>query len=372
MIGVIFDGRDLRNLWPLTEGKSILLRILGNKRVIEHLFDLFERLGIDNLIIITKDRKIWELCREKARVLLVGDEIEALYKLLQVDDDFLLVESNTFFDLDGLDFERLKEKAMFLFQDYKIDAYSHFNKITVEKGKGDFKKFSLSGIYHFPFRITKRLEEEIFKSFDEFLISGLEEMPLKVIRGVIKRIEYPWDYLDANMYMLWKLKYWVGDNCEIWDESKIRKPVIINENCVIKNAVLEKAVIDKNCLVGEFSCVKRSVINEGTSIPHHNFLVDSIVGSFCNFGTSSNIATYKFDGSEVKMVIEGKKKGIGRNKFGAVIGDNVQLGPNVTIYPGKRIGNNVWIDGNVLVKRDIESNKFVRLKFEEGYEILEK
>ncbi len=372
MIGVVFDGRDLKNLWPLTESKSLLLRILGNKKVIEHFFDLFERLKIDRTIIITRDRKVKEYWKEKARVLLVKDEIEALYKLLQVDDDFLLVESNTFFDLDILGFERLKEKSMFLFQDYKIDAYSHFDKIIVEKKSKNFEGLSLSGIYSFSHKITEKLEEEIFKSFDEFLISALEEMPLKTLDGIIKRIEYPWDYLDANMYMLWKLKYFVGDNCDIWNEAKIRKPVIINENCVIKNAVLEKVVTDKNCLIGEFSCVKRSVINENTNIPHQNYIVDSIIGSYCNFGTCSNIATYKFDGSEIKMIINGKKQGIGRVKFGAIVGDNVQLGPNVCIYPGKKIGNNVWIDGNVLVKRDIESNKFVRLKFEEDYEILEK
>ena len=73
-----------------------------------------------------------------------------------------------------------------------------------------------------------------------------------------------------------------------------------------------------------------------TKISNHAFIGDSIIGEDCIIGSGTRIANARFDGKNVKVA----GMDTGRQKLGAVIGDKVQTGINVSIDAGTLIGNN--------------------------------
>jgi bifunctional UDP-N-acetylglucosamine pyrophosphorylase/glucosamine-1-phosphate N-acetyltransferase len=101
--------------------------------------------------------------------------------------------------------------------------------------------------------------------------------------------------------------------------------------------------------------VKRSVIMSSSNAPHLNYVADSVISEGCNLGAGTKIANLRFDDSNVRVTIKGKRIDSGRRKLGAFIGYNVKTGINVSIYPGVKIGSDSWIEAGVLVRRDINA-----------------
>jgi bifunctional UDP-N-acetylglucosamine pyrophosphorylase/glucosamine-1-phosphate N-acetyltransferase len=98
--------------------------------------------------------------------------------------------------------------------------------------------------------------------------------------------------------------------------------------------------------------VKNSIIMQGSKIPHHNYVGDSIIGEECNLGAGTKIANLKLDAKEVEVA------GIttGRRKLGAIIGDKVETGINASINVGTMIGNGARIGPGALAHGVIAPN----------------
>jgi bifunctional UDP-N-acetylglucosamine pyrophosphorylase/glucosamine-1-phosphate N-acetyltransferase len=84
-----------------------------------------------------------------------------------------------------------------------------------------------------------------------------------------------------------------------------------------------------------------------------NYIGDSVVGEGCSFGANTVTANWRLDEKDVQVRVEGKLVDSGRNKFGAIIGDNCRTGVNVSIMPGVKIGPNAVIGPGISVMRDV-------------------
>jgi NDP-sugar pyrophosphorylase family protein len=185
------------------------------------------------------------------------------------------------------------------------------------------------------------------------VLNEREPVHIVPVQGYWNDIGYPWDYLEANQYMLEKTGFALGANTELWDSAILRKPVVIGDNCEIRNCVIERSVIGEGGVVGEFSIVKRSVVMAHSHVPHLNYVADSMIAEGCNLGAGTKIANLRFDDQAVKMSIKGQRIDSGRRKLGAIIGYNVKTGINVSIYPGVKIRSGTWLEAETLVKRDV-------------------
>ena len=97
---------------------------------------------------------------------------------------------------------------------------------------------------------------------------------------------------------------------------------------------------------------------------HFNYIGDSILGSYINMGAGSRLANIQFRGLQEKMKnfindievpIESKLISTGLSKFGAIIGDNVEVGCNAVLCPGALIGKDNWIYPNCTVPKGFHS-----------------
>lgn len=97
---------------------------------------------------------------------------------------------------------------------------------------------------------------------------------------------------------------------------------------------------------------------------HLSYAGDSVIGSNVNFGAGAIISNVRFDKKVISMNIKDKKVSTGRTKMGAVIGDNVELGINSSIFVGVKIGANSWIGPSTNVSEDVADNTIVYVKQE--------
>jgi len=176
-------------------------------------------------------------------------------------------------------------------------------------------------------------------------------------------VSYPWDLITANEGVMAGMKLEnlgqvepgavlkgavdVGKDTIIRSGAYIEGPVVIGESCDIgPNCYIRPATaIGDGCRIGAAVEVKNSIIMNGTKIPHHNYVGDSVIGESCNLGAGTKIANLRLDKRNIKV------GGVdtGRRKLGAIIGDGVETGINCSINVGTIIGGGSCIGPGAVV-----------------------
>jgi len=369
MKAIILAAGKGERMRPLTDYKPKSLLPICNKPLIEHQIDLLRGVGIEEIAVVVGylKEKVMNCVRD---VKFYEDKVikgtaTALYAARSfVDDDFILIYGDIFADISN--FEKIIEEKNAIGV-VAVEDVSKYGSVIFECGvlkgirekSGHGKGFANAGIYHFSpsifeFLDKKESERGEYELTDAIqMLNEREKVKVVPLEGYWKDIGYPWDYIDANMYMLEKIGFSVGDNTEIWNSAIIRKPAVIGSDCKIKNCVIERSVVGNECTVGEFSVLKRSILMSKSNVPHLNYVADSVIAEGCNLGAGTKIANLRFDDADVKVTIKGERVSSGRRKLGAIIGYNVKTGINVSIYPGVKISSGMWVEGGSLVRRDL-------------------
>ncbi len=183
-------------------------------------------------------------------------------------------------------------------------------------------------------------------------------------------VSYPWDIVSVNESMLADLApanlgeiednvvlkgaVSIGKNTVIKSGSYIIGPVIIGEGCDIgPNCFIRPSTaIGNGCHIGGAVEVKNSVIMNGSKIPHHNYVGDSVIGENCNLGAGTKIANLRLDKKNIYIAGIDTK----RRKLGAILGDHVETGINASINVGSVIGNNTFIGPGAVASGIIRSD----------------
>ncbi|MCU0798795.1 MAG: sugar phosphate nucleotidyltransferase [Candidatus Thermoplasmatota archaeon] len=218
--------------------------------------------------------------------------------------------------------------------------------------------------------LSTRGEYELTTSLE--LLMGHEEVLAYIPEVSWLDIGSPWDLLRAHEIYMASLKEDIRgkvedgvhihgkivlkDGAVIRSGSYLEGNVIIDEGAVIgpNSFIRGSTYIGKGCKVGAFCEVKNSIVMDGTHIPHHNYVGDSIIGERCNLGSGTKVANLRLDEGPVPVTIKGKKVSSGRRKLGVIMGDDVKTGINATIdagcmvHSGARIGPGARAKGTVL------------------------
>jgi bifunctional UDP-N-acetylglucosamine pyrophosphorylase/glucosamine-1-phosphate N-acetyltransferase len=170
-------------------------------------------------------------------------------------------------------------------------------------------------------------------------------------------LNYPWDLLSANEVLLAEMgavnsaeieenvvlkgPVSVGKNTVIRSGSYLVGPVVIGDQCELgPNCVIRpNTTIGDRCHLGSAVEIKGSIVMNGTKIPHHNYVGDSVIGEDCNLGAGTKIANLRLDGKNIEV----SGTDTGRRKLGAIIGDGVETGINASINVGTVIGSGARI-----------------------------
>lgn len=160
---------------------------------------------------------------------------------------------------------------------------------------------------------------------------------------------------------------WISKYAEIAKSAYIAGPAIIQKNSQIRHSAFIRGsvIVGENVVVGNSTELKNAILFNGVQVPHFNYIGDSILGSKAHFGAGSIISNVKSDKTNVKVVCSKTEK-IETNlrKFGAIVGDNVEIGCNAVLNPGTIIGRNSTVYPTSMVRGVIEENVIVKLSGE--------
>jgi bifunctional UDP-N-acetylglucosamine pyrophosphorylase/glucosamine-1-phosphate N-acetyltransferase len=145
------------------------------------------------------------------------------------------------------------------------------------------------------------------------------------------------------------------EDCEILSGSYIRGPTIIGSDCGIgPNCLINSyCVLGNGVDVGQGAELRCSIIMDGCKIYHFSYIGHSILGRNVNVGAGVITAVRRFDNSLINIRHKGNEISSQRSKFGAIIGNDTQIGigvkilegrvikPNSKVYPGSLVKNNI-------------------------------
>jgi NDP-sugar pyrophosphorylase family protein len=163
---------------------------------------------------------------------------------------------------------------------------------------------------------------------------------LKRIEGYLKTSLRPGLHNRCDGVAYIGKQVYIGEGTVIEDGAMIKGPAIIGRNCQIRhNAYIrEQVIIGDDCVVGNSCEVKNSILFNHAAAPHFNYIGDSVLGCKAHLGAGVKISNVKLVPGNIVVEADGKTFDTGLRKFGALLGDNTDIGCNAVLNPGSIIG----------------------------------
>ena len=183
------------------------------------------------------------------------------------------------------------------------------------------------------FSLDKSLAGEYLSKF---------EYPWQALSGIKELILTLGERLDKNEYDEISENVWVHKSVKIAPTAYIGAPCIIGKDTEVRQCafIRSAALIGEGCVIGNSTEVKNAIIFDSVQVPHFNYVGDSILGYKAHLGAGAVTSNVKSDRSLVTVKTADGRIETGLKKFGAMVGDNVEVGCNSVLNPGTVIGRN--------------------------------
>lgn len=145
---------------------------------------------------------------------------------------------------------------------------------------------------------------------------------------------------------------WIARSAKVFPSAYIGGPAIIDEEAEIRHCAFIRgsAIVGKGAVVGNSTELKNVVLFNKVQVPHYNYVGDSILGFKAHMGAGSITSNVKSDKTLVVVKAGEETFETGLKKFGAMLGDNVEVGCNSVLNPGTVIGKNTNIYPTSMVR----------------------
>lgn len=171
---------------------------------------------------------------------------------------------------------------------------------------------------------------------------------------MLSKCEYPWEALPKIKDLILELgpklsedeydykgdNVWIAKTAKIYPNNYIAGPTIIGPETEVRPGAFIRgnALVGSKCVVGNSTELKNVILFNNVQVPHYNYVGDSILGYKAHMGAGSITSNVKSDKQLVIVHNEGENIETGLKKFGAMLGDNVEVGCNSVLNPGTVIG----------------------------------
>ncbi len=195
---------------------------------------------------------------------------------------------------------------------------------------------------------------------------------------------YPWQALKGIGEMIRQLgnrlgpeytqvspDVWVHDTAQVAPTAYLGAPCIIGPGTQVRHCAFIRgsALVGENCVVGNSVELKNVILFDNVQVPHFNYVGDSILGYKAHLGAGSVTSNVKSDKTPVVVKTPEEAVETGLKKFGAMVGDRVEVGCNSVLNPGSVIGRDsiiyptscvrgvvpersIWKTGGKIAKRE--------------------
>lgn len=211
---------------------------------------------------------------------------------------------------------------------------------------------------------------------NETRITELYNLEHTMAKELMEEFEYPWevlpnigDYVRKLGESLQKSEYdhpmegiWIHKTARVAPTAGIIGPVIIGPAAEIRHCafIRGKVIIGANAVVGNSTELKNVILFDSVQVPHYNYVGDSILGYQAHMGAGSITSNVKSDKQLVKVHCEDGDIETGMKKFGAMIGDQVEVGCGSVLNPGTVIGRHTNIYPLSSVRRCVDADSIYK------------
>ena len=214
-------------------------------------------------------------------------------------------------------------------------------------------------------------------------VNDLYDLSHSAAGDYLKGFTYPWEALSGIKQLILSLGQHLGDDYEqvkpqVWVHKTatvaptafLGAPCIIGAGTEVRHCAFVRgsALVGENCVVGNSVELKNVILFDNVQVPHYNYVGDSILGYKSHMGAGSLTSNVKSDKTLVVVKSGSEEMPTGLKKFGAMLGDFVEVGCNSVLNPGTVIGphsniyptscvrgvvpaNSIWKTGGVVVAK---------------------
>ena len=187
----------------------------------------------------------------------------------------------------------------------------------------------------------------------------LYDLSHTLAKELLESCEYPWlalpkikdiilsvgKTLSPDEYDLVGENVWIAKDAKIAPCATVNGPAIIGHGTELRTGayVRGSVMVGDGCVVGNSCELKNAILFDSVQVPHFNYIGDSILGYRSHTGAGAITSNVKSDRSLVTVKTEGAPIETGLKKFGAMLGDLVEVGCNSVLNPGTVVGRNTNI-----------------------------
>ena len=210
----------------------------------------------------------------------------------------------------------------------------------------------------------------------EMIIKELYTLEETIAKDIFEGVTYPWEVLPKISAFIVELgnqlsseeyekrgeNVWVAKSAKVAPTAYINGPAIIGKESEIRHCAFIRgnAIVGEGAVVGNSTELKNVVLFNKVQVPHYNYVGDSILGYRAHMGAGSITSNVKSDKTLV-VVKDGEDQiPTGLKKFGAMLGDCVEVGCNSVLNPGTVVGRNAQIYPTSCVRGVIRANSIYK------------
>ena len=214
-------------------------------------------------------------------------------------------------------------------------------------------------------------------------IQELYDLEHTLAKSYLAGFTYPWEALKGIKDFILRLgsglgedyvqvspQVWVHRTATVAPTAFLGSPCIIGAGTEVRHCAFVRgsALVGENCVVGNSVELKNVILFDNVQVPHYNYVGDSILGYKSHMGAGSLTSNVKSDKTPMVVKSQTEQVPTGLKKFGAMLGDFVEVGCNSVLNPGTVIGrhtniyptscvrgvvhaNSIWKTGGVVVAK---------------------
>ena len=214
----------------------------------------------------------------------------------------------------------------------------------------------------------------------ELTIEELYTLDETIARDIFEGVTYPWEVLPKIGSFILELgaklsedeyekqgeNVWIAQNATVAPTAYINGPAIIGKDAQIRHCAFIRgnAIVGEGAVVGNSTELKNVILFNKVQVPHYNYVGDSILGYKAHMGAGSITSNVKSDKTLATVKTPNGAIETGLKKFGAMLGDEVEVGCGSVLNPGTVVGKHTNIYPLSMVREFIPANSIYKKRGE--------
>ncbi len=190
---------------------------------------------------------------------------------------------------------------------------------------------------------------------EQLTVKELYNLNETIAKDIFEGVTYPWEVLPKISSFILDLgktlseedyekigeNIWVAKSATVAPTASISGPAIIGKDAEVRHCAFIRgnAIVGEGAVVGNSTELKNVILFNKVQVPHYNYVGDSVLGYKSHMGAGSITSNVKSDKTFVTVKTSKGAIQTGLKKFGAMLGDEVEVGCGSVLNPGTVVGS---------------------------------